>query len=386
MEHYDVIIIGAGIAGCGLAYNLKRIGYKGSVLVLDKRGIGSNAGYGYRILFEDTVQKYNLPYFHRYKGFNLGAYDEIYFKISEDIYFIDYEKTCKNLLGRTSAEYKKEMAISIKDNFLKTNEKVYNFKYLIDCSGINPFFGKIKKRSKPILYWINKTKKIPNNINLEEDSFYYMFSNTGYFEEIYPIKDELIYADWLYTTVPDHDKIIPHKKTLLKKWKIKEIPKKQTKDIVPVSPTFPMVYNNCALLGDSFGNANPADGMGIKKILESSGILAFAIKKNNLKLYQKLWKRKYLEKYIKCIASKLDRYYSSDFVKKIQKYPSLPNVIKFLGGNLFLDMLKENNGSEQKIMMQIKKIFPKRQVIFFGLRYISLKIKFFLMEFNPIYN
>jgi flavin-dependent dehydrogenase len=46
MEHYDVIIVGAGIAGSGLAYNLNREGYKGSVLVIDKDGAGIKMGLG----------------------------------------------------------------------------------------------------------------------------------------------------------------------------------------------------------------------------------------------------------------------------------------------------------------------------------------------------
>ena len=62
MEYYDVIIVGAGIAGCGLAYNLKRIGYKGSVLVIDKKEPGANAAYGYRNIEGDIVEEFNLNY------------------------------------------------------------------------------------------------------------------------------------------------------------------------------------------------------------------------------------------------------------------------------------------------------------------------------------
>ena len=41
MEQYDVVIVGAGIIGCSIAYFLTEAGYS-NVLVIDKTGIASD--------------------------------------------------------------------------------------------------------------------------------------------------------------------------------------------------------------------------------------------------------------------------------------------------------------------------------------------------------
>ena len=42
MESYDVVIVGGGIAGTGLAYNLSKTCPNKSVLILDKNKPGAN--------------------------------------------------------------------------------------------------------------------------------------------------------------------------------------------------------------------------------------------------------------------------------------------------------------------------------------------------------
>ena len=100
MEHYDVIIIGAGIAGCGLAYNLKRIGYKGKVLVLDGKSIGENGKTGYRIIAEDkfdAVKEYGLQSTHYFKGVKLGVDNKPIVTIGCGIHLVNYKNICQNL-------------------------------------------------------------------------------------------------------------------------------------------------------------------------------------------------------------------------------------------------------------------------------------------------
>ena len=65
-------------------------------MIIDKKEPGANAAYGYRIIFEETINQYKLPYAHKYEYFNLGAFDEIYSKVIGDVYLIDYGEICKN--------------------------------------------------------------------------------------------------------------------------------------------------------------------------------------------------------------------------------------------------------------------------------------------------
>ncbi len=152
MEYYDVIIVGAGIAGCGLAYNLKRIGYKGSVLVIDKKGVGANVGYGYRNTFKEIIDEYGLLYEHKYEGLKYCMDDKEYMTIDAPFYFVNYQKICKTLIMRSFINFKKEEAIYIKDNNLKTKKSDYKFRYLVDCSGNNFFLKNILKQNKPSMF------------------------------------------------------------------------------------------------------------------------------------------------------------------------------------------------------------------------------------------
>ena len=71
MSYYDAVIVGAGIAGTGLAYNLSQRCPERSVLVIDKKGPGGNKGHNLRTTFESTIKKYRLPFFHKYTLNNL---------------------------------------------------------------------------------------------------------------------------------------------------------------------------------------------------------------------------------------------------------------------------------------------------------------------------
>ena len=379
MKYYDVIIVGAGIAGCGLAYNLKRFGYKGSVLVIDKNGVGSGRGYGYRITFEDMIEKYNLPYFHVYDCVNVGAYSESYFRIKYPIYFVDYTEICETLIDKSSVVVSKETALILSKNKLKTDKDIYCFKYLVDCSGSNSFVGNIIKKQRPIIYWINKSRILKNTLGIKDESFYYMFSNTGYFEEMYPLGEKLIHADWLYTKKLDFNLISPHDKSLIRD-KTEQPFRDEFKSIVPVSPTLPIVFRNYSFLGDSCGCADPAVGMGIKTILRSSEILAVSLKLDNLKYYEKKWKREFFDRYVRCVASKLDRYFSPSFFKNVKKYPKLTKLVKVMGEkdpDSFLRLLRNENVN---VSDEIKSVLPKRHKFFIISIYVFLRLKYMMID------
>src|SRR3989338_5710522 len=97
MESYDVVIVGAGIAGTGLAYNLKQICPEKSVLVIDRKEVGSNAGYGYRITFGEMIERYNLPYHHVYNGIKMGLFWEEPLILNDSFYLVNYKKICRHL-------------------------------------------------------------------------------------------------------------------------------------------------------------------------------------------------------------------------------------------------------------------------------------------------
>lgn len=303
MEYYDVIIIGAGIAGCGLAYNLKRIGYKGSVLVIDNK-TKDKESIMHRNTFEQIIKEYDLEYVKKYKGIKICSFEEEILTINESTYFIDYDKICKKLLKRSNAKLKNEEAIGIKNKKIRASKGIYGFRFLIDCSGSNPFLRKQFNFPLPFRYWIGYVSVAKGCPPINKDYCYYSVNPEGILEDFYPLDNLSMKGVWKYVNKVDF--------SLLKKLKneSKMIPKispfKEQRAVIPCSPVFPLVYKNLAFLGSSFGNATPSAGEGIQPTLDSSKILSKAIKIDNLKYYNKEWKNTYLEDYIRHLAFKTD--------------------------------------------------------------------------------
>jgi len=365
-DHYDVAIIGAGIAGCGLAYNLKRIGYKGSVLVIDKDKPGKNASSVYRNTFKKVIDKYKLPYEHKFDGAIVGTYTKSN-KLKENFYFVDYSKICRHLLQNSNAVFKKEKALDIKNQTLYTNKNKYKFTYLTDCSGANFFLRKLYNLPLPFRYWIGNVKILKNKMDLE-NYFYYLSNQEGYMEDLYSIKNKTFQGDWQYAPCINFDLIKPPNNTLCKKLVKKPYIIKQERAVIPSTPVFPIAFKNFAFLGDSFGNASTSVSEGIRPILDSSKILAKAIKENDLKLYEKEWSKNYLNLYIKKLALKLS---SKLKVKLLNLITNNPELLKKLMKN-----------QDVKIPNKIKKKIPlylKTEVI---KNYVGLRIRYSIMKFK----
>ncbi|MBW2984302.1 hypothetical protein KY361_04260 [Candidatus Woesearchaeota archaeon] len=384
MEHYDVIIVGGGIAGTTLCKDLSEICPKKSVLLIDKKSVGSNEGYGIRGTYEETIKRYKLPYFHKYKRLEVGAYDEVYFTVEDDIYLLDYKKICLDRLEYSNTEFRIEEARDVNKNSLITNKSKYNFKYLIDCSGSSFFLRKHFNMPLPFMYWLVDSKVLKKNFNLDDvkisdKSCYFFLSDTDFVEDVYPLKNVVLEGEWSYTREYKFSKIKAHDRTILKKIPNPKIIERNYTS-VPISPVLPLTFKNYAFLGDSFGIANPNVGVGIDAISDSSIFLINAIKKNNLNLFEKKWKEKYLDAFTKCLASKLDRYHNNNFVKRIKSYPELSKVIKTLGKcpSFYHSLLK--NEVDVKIPEELRQIFPKRSILFQLYYYILLKIKYLKME------
>jgi len=122
---------------------------------------------------------------------------------------------------------------------------------------------------------------------------------------------------WQITNKVDFNLINPPKNNFLKKYENKKI--KTANIVLPVSPIFPIAYKRYAFLGDSFGNATPIAGEGTRLILSSSKILAYSIKKENLFLYEKIWKKKYLNEYIRAMAMRLDPLFRDKIMERINQ-------------------------------------------------------------------
>lgn len=382
MEKYDTIIVGAGIAGCSLAHNLKNIDYSGKILVIDKNQPGNKKGYGSRTCFQQLIKEYNLPHEYIFKGMKLGMYFTPKFKIKIPIYSLNYEKTCKHLLKKSHASYSNECATEIKNNLLKTNEKIYSFKYLIDCSGTNFFLRKKLNKPFPFRYWTGCVKTISNNHGLEKGYIYNLWQDNGDFEEIYAQDTKTLHGDWKFNPTIDFDILNKEKNSYLNsiKHKIKII--KQEKIGYPVTQVFPLAHKNYAFLGDSFGNAPSASGFGFEAAIKASEILANSIKKNNLKEYEKIWIKKNFIYNFKYLLSRIDRYTNYEFIKKIKNYPGMGEILTVLekNPNIWLDLLlNQGNPAASK---SINSLFPKRRYLFLLLHFIYLSSKYLAMKID----
>ena len=380
MEKYDVIIIGAGIAGCGLAYNLKKIGYKGKILIIDKTNLDTKK-FSYRITFRDTVEEYNLPYETEYSSLKFHFSKKGIIELNVSSFLIDYNKLCTYLLKKSSLESRNEEALDIKKNSLVTNKSIYTFKYLIDCSGGSFFLRKLKKLKFPRKYWIGHSKIFKLSKNSDKKSLHYFFYEDGSFEDIYQSKNKLMYGYWKYVDKNNFGRMECPKESPAQKIIGKGKIIKEFSNRVPCSPALPLVYKNIVCLGDSFGNATTSSAEGIKPILNSSQILAYAIRKEDLKFYEKIWKKRYLNSYIKFLAFRMIRYPSSDFFKKIKK-GILPNNSKIFNGfkkhpEALFNVLRNN--SSFKTPKEIKQNFGIMSSILLVILYLNLKFKYKLM-------
>jgi flavin-dependent dehydrogenase len=341
MEKFEVIIIGAGIAGCGLAYNLKKLGYGGSILIVDKNKIGSNTDCGYRNTFKEVIKEYNLPYFHKYEGIKIGANDQIFFSLKEPFYFVDYNKICNHLILRADAEYRNEEVLDVKESILLTNRGEYRFRYLIDCSGSGFFLRNKLNFMKPFVYYIGETKIIKSKEKISDKYFFCTTNTSGYVEDLYPLKNMIIQGNWQITDKIDFNLIKVPEKNLLNKYVREYEVVKTSKAVDPISPVFPLVYKNYAFLGDSFGNASSV-GEGLRPILEASKLLSEAIIKDDLNDFGKSWKKMNLDKYTKCLISKYETKTDHMIVRYLNKSPSKEELFEIFKGypDLFLGALK----------------------------------------------
>ena len=81
MKLNNIIILGAGIAGTGLSFNLKRLGYTGKITLLDSNEIAANKAHSTKTILKKIKEEYSIPYYHKYDKIAFCNYDNPFFLI-----------------------------------------------------------------------------------------------------------------------------------------------------------------------------------------------------------------------------------------------------------------------------------------------------------------
>jgi len=362
MNKHDIIIIGAGIAGAAAAFNIKKEMPNINTLIIDKKEIGANAGYGFRNTPEEIAKEYKIPTTKIYKGIKGGTEGETLFTLNKKFHLFNYKNCCQNLIKRSGAEFRKETALLLGKNTIKTDKSTYHFKYLIDCSGHSFFTKNSTGQKKPFKYWVGITRVLENKLK-EQDYFYYQFSDTGHMDEVYPLKDRTLQGDWQHYKKIDFTKIKPKQKNICKKLIPNPTVLSETKSVIPCAPSPPMIRKNIFLLGNSFGNPSTSSAEGI------------AIKKGEPKSYEKNWKKIYLNNYLKFLTLKYYGYNNSKTIRNLKKAPPIKVLCKKFSKHpeIFEKMLL----CDPKISLpdEIKKVYPRRKILFQAGYYAYLKLK-----------
>jgi flavin-dependent dehydrogenase len=381
MQSYDVIIIGGGIAGASLAYNLSKVCPRRNVLLMDPN-MGLKIQCTYRNITEDIVKQYNFSYIHKYKGINVGSDNTIYFTVKKNLFLIEYEKACLKLIKKSGVDISSERALNLNKKLLFTNGVNYKFKYLIDCSGKGFFLRRIHKYPLPFRYWVGVQKLLDlQSSDLKDQYLSCLFDDYGNLEEIYPFKRKILWGNYIYSDLTKSYPLKSEKKLLLpkliKKWNIE----REYRVVIPCTPTFPIAYKNYALLGDSFGNAATASAIGIKPILESSEMLADAISKENIKLYEARWKRKNLKSYVSFLSSRLTRFPTNNIFNYLRKtYPGNKEVFNVLRENPQSFTGVYDNASDFRLPSEVRRLYPPHFFLVVCYHYLRLLLKYQLVS------
>lgn len=342
---YDIVIIGAGIAGSGLAFNLSQLGYKGKVIVIDK-GLRGN-DYGYRYTSKRVISEYGFGVDINYTSYSLGANGVEVGKIRSNVLSFDYKKECEKLLDKSDASLLEDEVVDLGKNYILTRSKLkIKFKYLVDATGINHFAKRKLKHKIPRSFFRGITYELKGRRRQKGD-FLTMFYENGSLEELYSYGGNTLYGSWVYIT-PDKEKLYPP--YVLRD----EVKHEYGLSVIPVEPAFPFISGNIVFLGDSCGQALPGSGVGIEPILFSSKMLANCFLRDRVDLYQKMWKKRFLKKYMSQLSYRNIRYSKKgiwkDWTKVDDLIPCLANNQPLF--NALFDMFKEP--SPKKIL----DIFP----------------------------
>ena len=300
---------------------------------------------------------------------------------------MDYKEITKKLLEKSTFPNRKESAVNIINNkILITDKSKYQFKYLIDCSGVAFFLRNKFNFPKPFRYWIaikKEVKRLPTNF---DKKYYYNFMDekNRYLDEFLYNGEFVDYCKWQNTDIRTvrRIKLSDGKMGFITNVPGEKIVKEDSFFYFPANFVFPLVYKNYAFLGDSFGNTPPQSGFGVAIILKTSKILANAIKNNILKYYSKQWLSIYSKIYLKYLTISIDRRNNSPLLEKIKKYPPVSKVCFLFekNKNEFFKLL--SNDFSFKVPKEVRNVYPKRQIIFLLVHYLHVRSKYLKMKLD----
>lgn len=321
MNHYDLIIIGAGPAGLSLASELKNSGLK--ILLLDKKKNAEDVQYNTSGSFIDP-QKWNLP------SYIFNPISQVYFS-SKNKKAVKKVMACiidrKKLLSYLEMEARKNKNIRIEYNSTikeiiaenQINSLIYSkdnqdfavsAKIFADCSGVSAVLGRKLKLApeKPII-GVGIEYVVPLKIDSHVADLFIGSNLKGGYGWIFPKDSKNAIIG--YATLSKE--IFPNVEKYLKEmWKIKRVSERC--DLMPIEkhvailrtgrPLEKFVHENLLIIGDSALQVNPLVGEGIRFIMDSAKIASSRIKEalinSDLKLlenYSRDWKNKYHKKY-----------------------------------------------------------------------------------------
>lgn len=363
-EKYDVIIVGAGIAGLGLANELRKSNL--SILVLDSKKKADDTTY-------DTLGSsidltfYPLPknILHPINKNNWYSKNEFLSKTVRR-YIIERKKLLKFLENsakvnpKTQILYQAKVVGLVKMNNkisaikckIDENVKLASAKIYVDCSGISRILA--KKILPPIKFRraFGMECVVPLKSEKKTADLFLGKELSGGYGWIFPKGNDTailgvgIFENRLTGNI---------EKIFEKLWdidRVKQRCKRKIMDrkggmIVSGKPIKNLLKDNLVCIGDSALQSNPLFGEGVRFVLEASQIAAEYIRKalqnNNLEIlenYQKEWLKKYYKSNKYCYwLQRIADYFSSNnklcdySLKKLTKL-SDADFDKFLRGDI----------------------------------------------------
>lgn len=315
MEQYDIIIVGAGPAGLCLARELASTNMK--ILMLDKKKSADDVQYNTSGSFINA-QEWGIPHDC------LHPIHETYFASAHE--FIR-KKGIGNIINRKrllkflEQEARKNKNLTIIYNaavvdvglsgnhvesvtyIAKKKKTVVSARLYVDCSGVSAIIGKkiglapAQPRVAVGCEYIVPLKTEKNTADL------FIGSNfKGGYGWIFPLNEKTAVVGW-GSLLPE---TFPHVEIYLKEmWdilRVKErcVLKPFKKDVAVFRTGMPLKKFNCGnvvIIGDTALQGNPLVGEGIRFVMDAARMAAIAMQKNNLQLYDQLWKKKYYTSY-----------------------------------------------------------------------------------------
>ncbi|HSD56957.1 MAG TPA: NAD(P)/FAD-dependent oxidoreductase [Methanotrichaceae archaeon] len=259
-SHYNVIIVGAGLAGLSVARGLK--GMDG-VLLVDKRPIGSDPNPPHETLLPYIEQMgYESAVVQRFGSMDIRTSTGTYtMKFFQPHCTLNYVKLCELIYSGSDAGFRLGTAQPVDNRRLKVDGEILEAEFLIDCSGWRSLvssalagssFGPIRMTSA-----ISTTVRRPEDI----DTPTYFFDSRiiqrgGGF--VIPFGNQALVGLASYVGQED---LRPNLSRLLKAARAE--PGVVSRDFIPNHGLRPLVVGNVFAVGDAAGQSKPVRGKGI---------------------------------------------------------------------------------------------------------------------------